>query len=162
MSSEILMVITTVEGRYLYDLVAEFRQVVDAASATADPAVARMTPDIYPDDEEASAAFRDTMHEELLDRRQRDARIVQAALRPFSEDAATAETSHEVSIVVSEVDPWLRTLSAMRLIMADRLGIATQDDHDVDDLRFGVYDWIGYRLDVLVQLADDQDARRRQ
>lgn len=143
-----------VEGRYLHDLVEEFAQVV--AASDDDPGVARLTPDIYPGDPDASATFRGLMHDDLLNRRRHDARVVLAALQPFADDTH-ATGSQDVTVADGDLDAWLRTLSALRLIMADRLGIATSDDHDPDDLRFGVYDWVGYRLDLLVQLADERD-----
>ena len=55
----------------------------------------------------------------------------------------------------------MRTLAAMRLIIASRLGIADdvsgtheQDARRFNDDRFAVYDWIGYRLDGLVQALE--------
>ncbi len=44
-----------------------------------------------------------------------------------------------------------------RLVLATRLGIRSDDDHDPADPRFGVYDWLGYRLDGLVQAATADD-----
>lgn len=35
-----------------------------------------------------------------------------------------------------------------------RLGIVEAEDHDSDDPRFGIYDWLGYRLDGLVGALD--------
>ena len=54
------------------------------------------------------------------------------------------------------IDAWLRTLTALRLVIANRLGIESDDDtHDPEDPRYGVYDWLGYRLDGLVRAADE-------
>ncbi len=53
-----------------------------------------------------------------------------------------------------DLQAWLRTLAAIRLVLATRLGIKTEDDHDEDDPRFGIYDWLGYRLDGLVRAAE--------
>ena len=47
-------------------------------------------------------------------------------------------------------------LAAIRLVLATRLGIRSEEDHDEDDPRFGIYDWLGYRLDGLVQAAYDE------
>ncbi len=38
--------------------------------------------------------------------------------------------------------------------IAERLGIESDDDHDPDDARFGVYDWLGYRLELVIEAAD--------
>lgn len=147
-----------VEGRYLSDLLDEYVAVI-TDPADADDAVARLTPDVYPDDAEASAAFRDAVHDDLLERRRQDARVVLAALQPFRTDEETASPdAHALLLTEAEIGAWMRSLSAVRLIMADRLGITTTDTHDPDDLRFGVYDWLGYRLDQLVLLADARDA----
>jgi hypothetical protein len=52
---------------------------------------------------------------------------------------------------------WLRCLAAIRLVLATRLDIRSEDDHDVDDPRFGIYEWLGYRLDGLVQAVSGED-----
>jgi len=44
--------------------------------------------------------------------------------------------------------------AAIRLVLASRLGIVDADDHDEDDPRFGIYDWLGYRLHGLVTAID--------
>ena len=41
--------------------------------------------------------------------------------------------------------------------LATRLGVAEADDHDSADPRFGIYDWLGYRLDGLVGALDDEE-----
>ena len=57
----------------------------------------------------------------------------------------------------------MRTLAAVRLVVASRLGIETEDDDaearadDDEDGRFGVYDWLGFRLDGIVQALDDSE-----
>lgn len=163
MSAEpVTITLPTVEGQYLHDLVEEYLQVIGDAASTSDAAVDRLTPDIYPDDPDASAAFRTAMHDDLLGRRRHDAQVVLASLtaltRSDAHPAAARRAAEVVQLTDTELDAWLRTLSAMRLIMADRLGIVTEDTHDPDDLRFGVYDWLGYRLDQLVSAADDRDA----
>jgi hypothetical protein len=42
-------------------------------------------------------------------------------------------------------------------VLATRLDIQSEADHDVEDPRFGVYEWLGYRLDGLVQAASNDD-----
>jgi hypothetical protein len=41
----------------------------------------------------------------------------------------------------------------VRLVMATRLGITTEEEQD-DDPRFGVYNWLGFRLEGLLQAID--------
>ena len=56
--------------------------------------------------------------------------------------------------------PGCARLAAIRLVLATRLGIRSEEDHDVDDPRFGIYDWLGYRLDGLVQAASTTTTER--
>ncbi|MEV8023204.1 DUF2017 family protein [Microbacterium sp. NPDC080220] len=126
-----------------------------------DPAVRRLVPDAYRDDADAAAEFRRLTQDDILERRLTDAGVVRASLRRDGRDLDPAEldrTQAEDALVV-ELTPevagaWLRTLAALRLVLAERLG-ATGEDHDGDgDPRFGVYEWVGYRLDVLVRALD--------
>ncbi|UNK69341.1 DUF2017 family protein [Microbacterium sp. H1-D42] len=152
-----------IEGQNLLHLVEEFIDLLVGGRDTADAGLERLAPNAYPEDDESAAAFRAATRVDLLDRRVSDALDVRAALAPFDRDdveplAAAAMVPHEVTIPAGETDAWLRTLSAMRLVVAARLGVDHADAHDPEDQRFHVYDWLGYRLDQLVQLADEQDA----
>ncbi|WP_298036566.1 DUF2017 family protein [uncultured Microbacterium sp.] len=124
-----------------------------------DPALARLTPSAYPGDEHASAEFAALTRTDLLGRRATDARAMLDGLAPVADldDEADAMAQVTVDITAAHVDSWLRTLAALRVIIADRLGVIDDDDHDDDDDRFGVYDWLGFRLDSLVALADALD-----
>nr|WP_235558969.1 DUF2017 family protein [Microbacterium sp. Leaf161] len=149
-----------VEGAQLAQLVDDFRDLVGASRDVEDPAIGRLVPDAYPEDEESSRAFRDATREDLLDRRALDADIVRTALAGMRGDLAEmshgeAFAEHDLDIPPSDIDAWLRTLTALRLVIAERLGIESDDDHDPDDPRFGVYDWLGYRLELTIDAADE-------
>ncbi|CAN7318180.1 DUF2017 domain-containing protein [Microbacterium foliorum] len=149
-----------VEGAQLAQLVDDFRDLVGATRDAEDPAIGRLVPDAYPEDEESSRAFRDATREDLLDRRALDADIVRTALAGMRGDLAEMSHSeafaeHDLDIPPSDIDAWLRTLTALRLVIAERLGIESDDDHDPDDPRFGVYDWLGYRLELTIDAADE-------
>nr|WP_246383526.1 DUF2017 family protein [Microbacterium proteolyticum] len=122
-----------------------------------DPAVTRLLPDAYPDDQAASREFRRLTGGDLLERRGQDAATV---LRTLGIDGAdldpTSDPDATIAVALGEGEAlaWMRTLSAVRLVLATRLGIQTEDDHQPDDPRFGVYDWIGYRLDGLMIALD--------
>lgn len=148
------------EGAQLAQLVDDFRELVGSDRDATDPAIGRLAPDPYPDDEDASLSFRDATREDLLDRRALDADVVRAALADLRGDLdsmsqAEAFTEHDVVIRQSDVDAWLRTLTALRLVIAERLGIESDDDRDPDDARYGVYDWLGYRLELTVEAVDE-------
>lgn len=157
--------LSLVEAAHLTDLIDQFLDVLTVevgTAATADPAIARLVPDAYPDDADAAGEFRRLTQADLLDRRRSDARAVAATLfldgepvTPASLDPARRDERLRVPLDSAASQAWLRTLSALRLVLATRLGIETEDDHADDDPRFGVYDWLGYRLDGLVRALSD-------
>ena len=93
---------------------------------------------------------------DLLRRRAHDARIVLddlARVERVEDELAPVD----VSLEGDHIESWLRTLAAVRLVIASRLGIVQDDDdHDPEDPRYGVYDWLGYRLEGLVQAAEQE------
>ncbi|MFJ4225012.1 DUF2017 family protein [Microbacterium sp. NPDC089695] len=150
-----------IEGIQLLRLVDDFVELVGADRDLSDPAVARLAPDAYPDDIEASREFRDATRGDLFDRRLNDAEVVRNLLAPLRSDTELSEhdafAEHDLHLTESDADAWLRTLTALRLVIAARLGVDSEDDHDPDDARYGVYDWLGYRLEIIVQAADELD-----
>ena len=153
-----LLPLARVEGAQLAQLIDEFLVLVSDTVPGTDPGLSRLTPDAYPGDPDASAAFAQATRTDLLGRRHADAGVVRAALEHFTaepDDAEDAFTPVDLVIPANEMDAWLRTLSAMRLVIASRLGITDEDDHEDDDPRYAVYDWLGYRLDGLVRSVSD-------
>jgi len=159
--------LTRMEAAHLAGLVAQFEELIQGAAdgTPDDPAIARLVPDGYTDDQEAADEFRGLTQRDLLDRRESDAARVLATLHAtggLPEEGSVTDPSDEALLQVIELrlDPgdlqaWLRTLAALRLVLASRLGIKTEEDHDGDDPRFGIYDWLGFRLDGLVRAADE-------
>jgi len=148
-----------IEGRNLVHLIDEFVELVTGPRPDADPALSRLAPAAYPDDDAASAEFRRGTRDELLDRRRQDALAMRADLTKFDgDDMSEPLELHEVAVPQSHIDPWMRTLASIRLVVASRLGIDEEDQHDADDGRFQIYDWLGFRLDDLIRLADEADA----
>ncbi|MGM1016464.1 MAG: DUF2017 family protein [Actinomycetota bacterium] len=151
--------IALIEGVHLRRLVDDFRELLQESDPDEDPALQRLTPDAYPDDAEASADFSDGTRSDLMERRLNDAGTVIHALNGFPTDLDGLDDAQSLAqrpIVVAErdIDSWLRTLTAVRLVLASRLGMETDADHDAEDPRFGVFDWLGYRLEGLIQAAD--------
>jgi hypothetical protein len=149
-----------IEAIHLSGLVADLRELLAEAEDGEDAAVERLTPPAYADDADAAAEFREGTRHDILDRRSHDALVVEAALAPLRDEyplLPEADTFHEreISIPETEIDAWLRTLTALRLVIAERLGIADDDRAVVDDERVPVFDWLGYRLELLVAAADE-------
>ena len=154
----IVLELTRLEAAHLAGLAEQFAELVDDASSGDDPAIDRLVPDAYAD-AEAALEFRDLTERELLGRRGDDAAAVLASLHdaadlPAQPDDAVLLETVEVHLDADAAQAWLRTLAAIRLVLATRLGIVQTDDHRPDDPRFGIYDWLGYRLDGLVTALD--------
>lgn len=145
----------SIEAQHLAELVEQFLELLRDTEIGEDAALNRLTPVVYPEDADASAEFADATSADLLDRRAADARVVQAGLVALGEGPDAPQ--QELSLAGSEVDPWLRTLASLRLVIASRLGIEADPSPDPDDPRRGVYEWLGYRLDLLVDAADELD-----
>ncbi|PZF63222.1 DUF2017 domain-containing protein [Curtobacterium sp. MCPF17_047] len=134
------------ERAVLTSLVEQLRQVLDHDLAT-DPVAVRMFPDAYPEDDEASAEFRRYTQEDLRTAKSANAAVVHEWLTGARDGAFTR----------ADEQAWLRSLTDLRLTIADRLGIvdrATADNGlDGDDGSVGlrdVYDWLGYVQEHLV------------
>lgn len=155
-----------VEGRNLVHLIDEFLALVDGPRSSADPALARLAPVAYPDDDAAAAEFRRSTGDELFERRRTDALAMRDDLCAFDVDVDVDDDDdgrdllapQKVEVDPAHVDAWMRTLAAIRLVVASRLGVDHDDRHEADDPRFHVYDWLGYRLEDLIERADAADA----
>jgi hypothetical protein len=157
----VVLEVARLEAAHLSALVGQFADLLDdSASANDDPAIARLVPTPYPDDDEAAREFRTLTERDLLTRRRTDAEIVlsslaEAAVIPDDPEDPTLLEQVEIRLEPETVRAWLRTLAAVRLVMAQRLDITEPEDHDPEDPRFGIYDWLGYRLDGLVASFDE-------
>lgn len=160
-TTEFRFPLAPIEGMHLAGLVDELTAVIADSDEALDPGLARLTPSPYPEDAAAAAEFATATRDDLLDRRAADAAVVRRTLEPFIDQEAPGDRSDdhlEVVIRRSEIDAWLRTLTTLRLVIATRLGITADDgDHDPDDPRYGVYDWLAFRLDSLIAIADALD-----
>ncbi len=129
-----------------------------------DPALRRLLPDAYPDDAGASAEFRRFTVDGLVERKVANAVALIASLSEAAE--ATAPT--EVRLDPAAVQAWLRCLTDMRLVLAERLEITDDDpstpapagrsesnppDAAAAMLR-DVYDWLGLVQESLLHAID--------
>ncbi len=156
----VVLELARIEAANLAGIVAQFAQLLAESTDSTDPAVERLTPAAYADDADAAREFRAMTHDELLERRSDDAATVLASLgesATLAEDLPDEALTELTAVVLDAqaTQAWLRTLAAIRLVLANRLGIESEDDHDEGDPRFGIYEWIGYRLDGLVRALDE-------
>ncbi|MGO8957992.1 MAG: DUF2017 domain-containing protein [Streptosporangiaceae bacterium] len=115
-----------------------------------DPVLARLLPDGYADDPDASAEFRRYTEESLRSAKVASAQAVLASLPP---------NGGEVRLSEPECQQWLRALNDVRLALSIRLGITDENDDlseqlAVDDPRSAyiwVYQWLAYLQDSLLE-----------
>ena len=156
--SLVSITLTEIEHAHLLTLLDQLAHLVQqpaGTAPTADPAIRRLTPDAYPDDAAAAAEFDRLTHSDLLGRRGTDAETVREHLRRI--ETPSRDTSGIVTYTI-ELDhdqlwTWARTLTSLRLVLAERLGV-TGADLDQDDPRTSVYEWLGYRLELLITAAE--------
>lgn len=125
-----------------------------------DPALARLFPNAYDGDDDATT-FRKVTEQGLLNRKLQDAIDVISTLgvggSPFSEDA------FEVEIPSDALFTWARTLTALRLAIAARIGL----EHDDDRIRLAaqedtqgsvlVFDWLAAILESIMTAAEETE-----
>jgi len=150
-------------------------EMLEASDASApaeatDPALKRLLPDAYHDDPEAAAEFRRFTAGDLLDRKVFNAKVVLATLGdepldPISDepDASLLQDDYDEAPLAIVLDPpdvqsWLRTLTDLRLTLAERLdiapdGVPRRDSEDAPFLH-DVYEWFGMVQESLVYAID--------
>ncbi len=115
-----------------------------------DPVLARLLPNGYRDDPEASAEFRRYTEESLRSGKVASAEAVLASLPPDGGEVRLSEPDCQL---------WLRALNDVRLALSIRLGITDEDDDLMDDLSVSdprsayvwVYQWLAYLQDSLLE-----------
>lgn len=115
-----------------------------------DPATARLFPDAYPQDAEASAEFRRFTADGLAGRKLQNAETLINSLQH-------AGNTGDVTLDESQALAWLRSLTDIRLTIAARLGIETEDDdagRGIDPMMRDIYDWLGFVQNSLVEALD--------
>ena len=123
-----------------------------AQRAEPDAALARLLPDAYPGDPEASAEFRRFTQGGLAERKVGNA---ESLIRSLDGTGVTGS----VTLDQSEALSWLRCLTDIRLTIASRLGIESEDDdagRTIDPLMREIYDWLGFVQNSLIEALDDQ------
>ena len=158
-----------VEVRLLQQLTAELLTLLDAGPAgrdadpleaivglpavgaepelPADPALARLFPDAYPDDDGAAREFRRFTESDLRAAKSAAARTVLDTLDG---------TAGRVVLDEPAAEAWLTTLNDLRLTLGTRLGVTEDTDlehldpNDPDGQALSVYSWLGWTQETLV------------
>lgn len=126
--------------------------VTDRSDFENDPAVLRLLPDAYPNDEEASAEFRRFTVDDLAARKVANANALARSL----DGAVHARSATTVTLDRQAAQAWLRALTDMRLTIAARLGIDDEESATAGDpLLLDVYDWLGFVQESLVAAVSD-------
>lgn len=124
-----------------------------AAQRPDDPVLARLLPDGYRDDDDASNEFRRFTERSLRETKATHATTVCQILERSGEKVVLSQ---------DEAPSWLGFLNDARLALGTRIGI-TEDSHDqfanLDPndpnlAPFHVYDWLTYLQDSLLQALD--------
>ena len=124
--------------------------VSDATELPDDPVLARLLPDAYSDDPDASGEFRRYTEQGLRSAKVAAARTVLATLPP---------AGGKIRLSEPEAQAWLRSLNDVRLALSVRLGMTEELDDaepgpDPDDPRAAylwVYQWLAILQESLVE-----------
>ena len=115
-----------------------------------DPALLRLLPDVDPDDEERSAEFRRLTEFDLKQAKAHNVRIVLLGL----------SKGKDITLTHDEVLAWMKGLNDLRLVLAVRLGIDTEEAQEEkyarrgelsesEDLTLTLYDFLTWIQDRL-------------
>ncbi len=121
----------------------------DSTELPDDPVLARLLPDAYAGDPEASGEFRRYTEQDLRSWKVAAARTVLATLPP---------SGGRVRLTEPEGQAWLRALNDVRLALGVRLGVTEDFDEESGELSaedprsayVWVYQWLAYLQDSLV------------
>ena len=127
----------------------------DRSPAAPGPVTARLLPDAYPDDAEASAEFRRFTATDLAEAKAANASVVEATL---AEADARAAGRRGLLVVLDPAgaQAWLRTLNDLRLAISVPLRIDESDAWRARAPResAGLYDWLTFAQGSLIEAVD--------
>ncbi len=138
------------DGPVSADDLAAMIGLTEDAELPSDPVLARLLPDAYHDDPEASDEFRRYTEQGLRSGKAAAARTVLATLPP---------RGGRVRLSPPEAQAWLRALNDVRLALGTRLEVTDDFDDQVADMGpddpraayVGVYQWLAYLQETLVR-----------
>lgn len=128
-------------------------------AAPDDPALARLFPNAYDAAEDASD-FRRVTEQGLLNRKLQDALAVRSAIGlGVTPDSEEQPESIEIEVTEDTLPIWVRTLTALRLAIAARIGLEKEEDHArlAEDRESKgtllVYDWLAAIIDSMLRIV---------
>lgn len=132
---------------------ADLSESPDEPEELEDPALQRLFPNPYPHDPRAASEHRRYSEADAVRRKLDDAQVVSRAL----------VGAPPLLVPVPEVDSWLKTLNALRLVLAARLGV--DDSETMDELQAlpsddprammgAIMDWLAYLQGVIIELIE--------
>jgi hypothetical protein len=151
----VLIELTPTERRLLATLLAKYDELVhdqlegadlEGAGIEGDPALTRLFPNAYPDDDEAAAEFRHYTRDSLVERKTANSGLIAAALQASDGDRLAVERG--------DAEHWLPALTDLRLVLAERLGIHDDGDRVPEGELGDVYEWLGELQGSLVDALD--------
>jgi hypothetical protein len=126
------------ERKLLADLVVQLRSLLSTDS----PALARLFPPAYGDDEERNQGYAALAGAELVERRLAALELVESTLE-------------SPELTEDELSAWMRSLNDVRLVLGTILDVdeehrAPEGDEDVAAM-YATYEYLGYLLERVVQ-----------
>lgn len=138
-----------------------------------DPVLRRLLPNAY-EDEKAASEFRRYTEDGLREKKRANAHLIYEALTPseeeWSADQPLERATFEIKIKLADVGSWLSSLNDLRLALAVRLGIGSQDENDAssqvkaryelatdsDPMKavYAVYSWLGWLQQSLLETLE--------
>ena len=151
----VLIEFSPTERQLLETLLAQYDELVhdqlDDSDLDDDPALARLFPNAYPDDAEAASEFRRYTREGLVEHKSANSGLIAAALM-------AADDEDRLTVERDDAERWLPTLTDLRLVLAERLGVRSDDDPLPDSELADVYSWLGELQWLLVAALDPESA----
>jgi len=151
----VLIQFSPMEGQLLGTLLAQYDELLDGqldgSELNADPALARLFPDAYPQDAEAAAEFHRYTHEGLVEHKSANSGLISAALMATDDDG-------RLTVERDDAERWLPALTDLRLVLAERLGIRADDDPMPENELSDVYFWLGELQWNLIAALDPESA----
>jgi hypothetical protein len=123
-----------------------------------DPALGRLLPNAYPDDQTSSREFARYTRDNLVDGKR------QAAQRVRDATAVDESAGGVVQIELDQAEAWgwLTFLTDLRLILAERVGVVDESEDTAaetrDDYLRAAYEWAGFVQGSMLEVLDPTDS----